>query len=102
MKVTKKQLRENGCEFPPPVLPYSTEAQKRKERIAKLAEKGLKPADIARAMEMHVCTVSMHLRALGKLVWVRNDVYERLRMDGMGSVARDLGRRRSCRKKGPK
>ena len=100
MKVTKKQLRENGCEFPPPVLPYSPEAAKRKERIAKLAEKGLKPSDIARTMEMHVCTVSMHLRALGKLVWMRNVDYEKLRAGGMASKERDLGRRRSCRRKG--
>ena len=99
MKVTKKELRAAGCEFPP-VLPYSTEAQKRKERIAKLAEKGLKPSDIARAMEMHVCTVSMHLRALGRLVWVRNADYEKLREGGMASRERDLGRRRSYGKKG--
>ena len=99
MKVTKKQLRENGCEFPDPVLPYFTEAAKRKERIAQLAEKGLKPSDVARTMGMHVCTVSEHLRALGKLVWMRNADYEKLREGGMASRERDLGRRRSGKKK---
>lgn len=106
LKVTKKALREAGCEFPVPRRPARFPiAEKRRQKMIQMAREGKTRREMAEVTGVCLKTAQDHVARSGVYVWLTNEdwkfVKQCLRAAGIPvSVPVVLGRSRMKRREG--